>query len=487
MRVLNGCLYIEDVQDESVVSYLLGYRRSRGSSLVRFEDNIVNRIVLGLQPVQVNSVPDCQWNGLEDYQNLDVVKMIQLGNVLNRNRMGLGKTVETITALRAQDIHDAVIVAPKPVCQQWATQYGVWWPEMSGYITVGAIGPETSIINYEKLLQPATMRKLRNHRHQAVVFDEVHKLKNRKSQRTAAAELIPAGVHIGLTGTPILRHPDDLWSELHVIDPMYSGSSYWAFTQYFCHTVLGEHGRSIEGLTQDSARLAILQKLLDAVSISNNVEVAKGKRRVEVVLEMSKAQKTLYDRVKGLVLKELPENCTIANGAVLLTRLMQVTSWPEQFGCNHAGAKFEWIKEFCSNTEEQILILTKFAETAKALYQYLRASGTSCAIYTGQQTGESHRENKSLFISQKAQVLIGTIGAVGTGMDGLQVARLGIMLERDWSPEINEQCEDRLHRKGQEQQVTWYYLSCKGTADAKVDRVNLKKADDIRACLEGER
>lgn len=487
MKVINGCLYIESKEDENIVPLLMGYRRARGSNLVRFEDNVVNRIVLGLQPLQLRPTPATQWDGLEDYQNEDVVRMIQLGNVLNRNKMGAGKTVETIVALKAQELSDIVIVAPKPTLLQWQQQTEKWWPQRAGHIKVRSIGTDITILNYEMLRSTAVMGKLRNHRHDAVVFDEVHKIKNRNTQRTTAAKLIPAGVHIGLTGTPILRKPDDLWSELHAVDPLYSGSSYWAFTDYFCNVVMGEHGQEIEGVTQDPNRLAILHKLRDLVTVYSEKGASTNKRVVDVLVEMTAPQKALYKRIKELTFAELPDNCTIPNGAVLATRLQQATSWPGLFEEANAGAKFEWIGEFCKDTDEQILILTKFANTALALYSYLVNDGTSCTLYTGRQSSRLQQENKERFLCKGCQVLIGTIDAAGTGVDGLQqVARLGIMMEQDWSPEINEQCEDRLNRRGQTEQVIWYYLKCDKTFDKHVATVNLKKADSIRACLEDE-
>lgn len=485
VKVAGSYLYIPpEVKVDTKM--LMGWSQKKGSPVIIAEDNLVNRIVLGMPfDVRVPSSSVDNLNpSLEDFQVKDVQKMCSLGNCLNLNRMGSGKTVETIEVLKSFNFHDIVIVAPKPICSQWRDQISAWWPDRSEDIGLFELNKPITIVNYEKLLQTSVMGRLRAKRHEAVVLDEVHFVKNKDSQRTTAAKLIPAGVHIGLTGTPILRQPDDLWSLLNFVDPRYSGKSYWNFVNYFCNIEDNGFGRTIKGVTKNPARLAILKTLLSLVTIRNENEVAHGKRRIEVVLDMEDKQRAFYKNVKNLVFAELPEHCTIANGAVLAMRLQQATSWPGMFVENCPGIKFEWIKTFCQGTDEQIVILSRFEKSAAALHEYLTKAKIKSTLYTGKQSSSEQSAAKKKFVQGKVQVIIGTIGAMGTGVDGLQVARLGIMMERNWSPEINEQCEDRLHRRGQESEVIWYYLTCNRSFDRHVDKVNLNKADSIRAVLE---
>lgn len=472
-------------------SMLLNWKTKKNDPWLYIENNLVNRLVLGMNALAYKVTPvlgSSSWldTRLEIFQQKDISKGLVIGDILNRNKMGLGKTVETIKMLQGLDARDAVICAPKSVCPQWVEAFRTWWPEVAGTVSLYNPNANICVINYDKIRSDQILTQLRSRRHDAAVFDEVHKLKNKSAKQTVAAKWIPAQWHIGLTGTPILRHPDDLWSILHAIDWHYSGSSYWAFVNYFCNVVEGPFGRKIEGITDNTERLAVLHKLLDLVSIYNpEVEVAQGKRIIQVPLDMPPKQAKLYRKIRDLVLDELPENCTIANGAVHAMRMQQTTSWPGLFDEYIPGAKFEWVLEFCQNTDEQILVLTKFARTAQALSRYLSYGNIPNALYTGMQNDELKQHYKRMFVEGKCQVLIGTIYAVGTGVDGLQVARLGIMLEQDWSPEINKQCEDRLHRRGQERPVRWYYLSCNKTFDKYVGKVNLAKAVSIRAALEG--
>ena len=89
---------------------------------------------------------------------------------------------------------------------------------------------------------------------------------------------------------------------------------------------------------------------------------------------------------------------------------------------------------------------------------------------------------KNLFVqpSGDTRVLIGTIGALGTGVDGLQhVCRNVIFLDRDWTPGLNEQAEDRVNRSGQIGMTNIWILNMKNSIDEYVEQLQGKKAEDI--------
>lgn len=481
-----------DEADTIDTSMYLGSRVPRGCDHIIVEDNMCNRILLGM-PARLKDRPvdGIDVSGLKDYQINDVHKMVALGNVLNRNPMGLGKTVETIVTLREAHVRNAMIVAPKIVLAQWAEQFKKWWPEKAKDVVVYENGVHVfdnniAIINYEKLINRSTLTKFKLFRWDAVVVDEAHRIKNANSQRTKAVKSIPARDHIALTGTPILNKPDDLWSILHFINPDYSGKSFWTFQNHFCNMVDGFFGRENKGLTTNPARIALLNTLMEKVSVYNTVNVAKGKTHEIVKLPMGKEQKKLYKDMKDLVLDELPPGATIANGAVLTIRLAQTTSWPGLFIPETPGPKFEWILDMCQdNPSEKLLVFTRFAQSAEALKNFLGGNDINTVTLTGQLSDKVRAINLKAFLEDKhVQVLVGTIGAMGQGTDGLQkVCHTCIFLDRDWSPEIMSQAEDRLNRWGQEQLVNVYILECEHSFDQHIGKINMTKANDIREAL----
>lgn len=475
---------------------LLGWRQKRGDPWIAIEDNLINRMVLKQDYSYITNW-DTPKNkvifpaDLMPFQVNDVRKMCSLRHCLNANPMGLGKTVETIKYLQSNDAKCVLIVCPKIIREQWKEQLFKWGNlKAKIYNGQSKVTPGIWIINYDKLRNESTCSKFKNFQWEFLILDEAHKIKSRTAKQTLAVKNIPAAHRIALTGTPILRYVDDLWSILNFLDPRYTSKSYYTFVDYFCKQQHTPWGDKIVGLTDNIERVTLLNKLLDIISIRNaGVNVARGKTQEVVKLPMSRAQRDLYRKEKQLLLDELPEHCTIANGAVLTLRLMQTTSWPGLYlGEKEVGPKFEWILETLQNNpKEHLVVFSVFEKTVSALVDYLNSNHIASAKITGKQKSNENELSKKRFIGEgcpPVRVLAGTIGAMGQGYDGLQrVSHTAVFIDRDWSPEIMKQAEDRLHRMGQEHLVNIYYLECTGSFDQHVGRINRTKADDIRSAL----
>lgn len=487
------------------VSDFLGNVNTKHRDYIIIQDNYFNRMLLKMWPDSVCPLNEVLDTRLDAYQIADVYKGLSLRTFCNFNRMGYGKTVETCAHLKATKAKQILIVAPKAVLEQWKQHIEVWYPEMTSYISIlkSAKGLEGLIanyrlhrqgicllLNYEKLIQGPIMSLLQNIVWDMIVFDEAHYLKNPKSKRTIAANMLSAHNRCLLTGTPVMSHYDNLWSMLHILGWKYSGLYYWPWVEKFCEIRDDFFGKQIVGPTRNERDLEHLKRYIDLIAIRNpDLQLTKGKQVYTVELELDKPQCTFYNKIKKTLLDELPENLTITNGAVKCIRLRQATSCPHQLNFHEEkimwGVKFEWIRNFLDSTDESVLILSQYVHTIELLQEYLK--DLDPAVHIGSMNDNVRKIELSRFTSKMTRVLIATTQSIGTGVDGLQnVCRLGIVVDADYSPEINRQAEDRLDRLGQKEMVCWYYLECKKTFDTRVRKINDLKNKSIKELLINE-
>lgn len=493
--------------------------KTQGSNLL-LEDNIFNRLLLSLDISDIfrdiSAVNTSMHESARDYQKRDIAQILSSKFALNRNKPGYGKTFESIEWCRLKDLKRILIICPKSVVLQWKDQFTKWWPEVEPFIQVWGDGPEKAerviyITNYEQLtpynvapkgskqkvlVYPQVWAKCKQWSWDVIICDESHRIKNANAQITVAVKMLPSQRRLALTGTPILSRPDDLWSQLHFLDERLSGSSYWAFVERFCEIDADNFGRKPVGLTPSDSAKELLAKALAAISVGgDNHQVTAGKNHIPIELRMEPEQRKLYQEIVNLSLDELQEKgITIKNAMDQIVKQQQVTTNCCKFIYDGTrkmvcpkNPKFEWIRDWLEDNEgEKVVIFSKYAEAAKALDMYLSSKKIGCCLYIGEMSGKVRTAAKDAFVQLPAKrVLIGTIGALGTGVDGLQhVCRNVIFLDRDYTPGLNEQAEDRVNRSGQTGMTNIWILHMKHTIDEHVEGIQSKKASDIEEVFE---
>lgn len=520
IRPLNKKLAIIDATNQEK----LNIRRScvnvttSGNNLI-LEDNLFNRKFLDYHPedlyfqypLKVYTDDDINPKA-RDYQRNDILRMLDLKNVFNRNKPGYGKTFEAIEYCRILGLKKILVICPKSVVPQWKKQFAQWWPEVDQDVQMGGLGPEGGerviyVTNYEqltprcighegrrKVLKPSQVwQRCKMWRWDLIVLDESHRIKNASAQISVAVKDLPAEHRMCLSGTPILNHPDDLWSQLQFLDPRWSGNNYWAFVQRFCEIEKSHFGQKPIGLTPSDSARDLLGKVLASISVGgDNQSVTEGKNYIKIDIPMTTEQKKLYRAIVDLALDSLEEQgITVKNAMDQIVKQQQVTTNCCKFINENNGKvvcptnpKFEWIKDWLEDNEgEPLVVFTKFAEAAKALSEWLTKNKIQNALFIGEMSGKERLKAKEQFVQHSAacRVLIGTIGAMGTGVDELQyVCSNVVFLDRDWTPGINEQAEDRVNRSGAKNGMTnIWILNAEKSIDEHVENIQGKKAEDI--------
>lgn len=175
---------------------------------------------------------------------------------------------------------------------------------------------------------------------------------------------------------------------------------------------------------------------------------------------------------------------TAPNRITQSLRLRQLASDWTAFGGEGLGSKAKAAVDLVNDLgDEQVVIFCSFRSTTEALALVLPNS----AAFHGGLTSMQRNERLDGFRSGEYQILVGTFGVMSEGIDGMQVARHCIMLDRDWVPARNEQAIARLQRSGQKSAVNVTHLVATDTIDDVVAEALRRKRSVIKAVLECQR
>ena len=135
----------------------------------------------------------------------------------------------------------------------------------------------------------------------------------------------------------------------------------------------------------------------------------------------------------------------------------------------HPSARAEAIVAYISTrpkADEKVLVLCEFAPFIQVLQASLQAKGISCAIFDSSISIPTRDRFLKDFnrIQGGSQVLITTIKMCGVGLNLIR-ANHCILCSPHWSPAVEEQAMNRLHRIGQRRPVYVVRFMSRGTVE----------------------
>lgn len=422
---------------------------------------------------------------------------------------GTGKTATTVRWLAGKDLDCVLVVAPNgPVLTHWGHE-AYDWGAIQTLIGTGTpkqrirarqvlnVG-QGLIVNYETMR--GDIDELIKIPWDAVVFDESHRLKNRNSLTYKAAKKLAGRVDrvMLVTGTPILNAAEELWASLSLLEPKVY-RSFWRWADLHFHLVSMRRGRHLvrevcknprcgkckgRGLLPGHAKL-LRQELGNRLIQKPLAELLPDMPPVVetyFTVQLSAAERRQYDSMLKDAWMILGDELVVAiNDVSKQTRLRQLASDWSAFGETTLGSKGKAAVSLVVEDmeSEQVVIFAAYRETVATL---CRAIPDSVA-YHGGLTRLERDEAIQKFITGEARVLVGTIGTMSEGIDGLQVARNVIFLDRDWVPARNEQAVARLQRSGQLSSVNVTHIVAENTIDAVVQQALVRKRSVVEAVL----
>ena len=444
--------------------------------------------------------------------------------------MGTGKSkvlLDNIAHLWAEGkINGALIVAPNGVHRQWVReQIPTHMPEWVPYKAL-AYKPGTpsrvlreirTLLEKDGRLPILTMNveafqhpsgkiyawEFLNNTAPLMAIDESTRIKTIGAKRTRT--LIELGARAVyrriLSGSPVTKGVEDLFAQIKFLDPDVLGfSSFYTFRNMYC-VMGGFDNKQVVGYQN----LEDLTKKLDGISFRVTKDECldlppKIYKTVEV--ELSKMQRQLYDQLKeNFFLEVNGEVVDVAEAIVRLLRFQQIVSGllpdPEDpskvVRIPGENPRIEAVKDILEDVQGKTIVRARFREDIKWLNEALKMYNP--VIYDGSvKSNDRDKAIESFMTDPNCRVFIGNQAAAGIGLN-LTAANTVIYYSNSFDAEHRWQSEDRCHRIGQLNHVTYIDLVAPKTIDRAIVRALRKKKNvadlvvdrrDISAIVDAE-
>lgn len=425
--------------------------------------------------------------------------------------MGLGKTIIALSFLKMlPDSLPALVICPSPVKGGFLRDYEKFFGNSDDVVILSGMDSlakykreKIYVINYEILSRGVIKKKIKKGKrtvpHQepseellrfiktgfrAVVADECHRLKNEESNAYYAYNLLmlKAEYGLGLSGTPILSRPSEIWAYWNILKPGVFVTKQ-AFLNRYCEPQQLHIGGGRRIMTYNGATnlLELNRKLRNnGMIVFNKTEVLKDLPdepiKTVVPIELDSYQR--YLDVKTKVLEEISEN---KKHALTLFETLKQASVKQKM--NHVYDYLDTMLE----SENKIVVFAEHQKVIEELHKRYKNS----VVFNGTITAKKKEENRQKFIEDpEINFIFGNTQSLGVGVDGLQKsgACTIVFLEFPWNPADIDQAIARLWRDGfkGEKGINVYFFVGQGTIEEElIERLDVKKGV-TQAVIAGE-
>jgi len=409
---------------------------------------------------------------------------------------GLGKTIETLAWLSLNpDKLPALIVTQASIKRNWYREVEKWMPNTRVQMLDQGKDKldkdaEIVIINYDLIWRKGIEEQLIKRKFPVVVYDEVTSIKESSAKRTKSAKKLGrrAEFNIGLSGTPILNRPIEFYNILNLIEPK-QFSSQFKFGMRYCNGYHNGFGYVFKGSSRtDELREQIQPLMIRRLKDDVLAELpAKSRRTIfidmpgkyyqDYVAAENNLVETLRSLPSGKVSNEYEES-----RMWLLSKLNYLR---HIVGLSKAEEAQVIIKNFV-DAGEKLVVFAHHHDVIDLIDDYLTKDKVSHVSVDGRTAGPARQEAIDKFQTDPDCMVFVASTAMGMGVT-LTAASNALFVERQWTPGIEEQMEDRLHRIGQTNAVLIHYMQVEGSLDEKMDILVENKRTILNEVLDGEK
>jgi SNF2 family DNA or RNA helicase len=448
--------------------------------------------------------------------------------------MGTGKTLTALIdllLLNNKDIVEcAVVLAPKSVYRNWMKEINTfissdydykvntWDPSMIDPYTKENLSTEkffvagresklhVFLMNIESLSTPKGMNYLsaflsrKDLSRTMMIVDESTTIKTPTAKRTKNLIKITKDIAYKriLTGTPVTKSPLDIYTQFAFLDTKILGqSNYYAFRARYAKIINrptsgGRHFPLITGYQ----RLEELEEKIYTHAFRVKKEECTDlpdKVYQKRFVTMSEKQLVAYESLRRNAMFIFNDNTTTSvNRLSQIVKLHQVCCG---FTINDDGEihdvpnkRYDELLNVLEESDGKVIIWANYRHNIQTITQKLKDKygDTSTAAFYGDTDNQVRMDLVENF-QNKGHDLTYLVANPKTGGYGitLTASHTVVYFSNNYDLEIRLQSEDRAHRIGQKNKVTYVDFVCKGTVDEKI-LTALKNKVDIASQVMGD-
>ncbi len=418
---------------------------------------------------------------LHEYQSRAIEFIKKTKRCMLLLEMGLGKTASTLSAasdlLDGCEVRRVLVIAPLKVANSvWEQECRKW--EHLNYLSVSvctgterkrisALQRTADIYTINRENVPWLVKHYANGwPFDALVVDESSSFKSSSAQRWKALKRVTPHVRyvVLLTGTPAPNSLMDLWSQMYLVDfGQRLGRTLSGFKQRF----FDQDYMGYRWTIKPNAATEIHALIADVCLSMSAQDYLELPQRIDLIerVALPESIKADYDSFEKQLLATLPSGDEIEamNAAVLANKLLQ---W-----CNGAlytddkgnwtqvhSAKLNALKELVEINDEPMLVA----------YNYRIDLMRISAIFPQAVTLDKNPETINRWNRGEIKMLLAHPASAGHGLNLQDGGALCVWFGLNWSLELYQQFNARLHRQGQTKPVRIVHIVAQDCIDERV-------------------
>jgi SWI/SNF-related matrix-associated actin-dependent regulator 1 of chromatin subfamily A len=418
------------------------------------------------------------------------------GRALISDEMGLGKSAQSLAWLQLHpEKRPVIIVVPASIKLNWEREAQKWMSNPSVEILLGntpwKITGNIIIINYD--IVHGWMNALKELNPKVLILDEIHYIKSNSAKRTKAIKFLAKGIPhvIGLSGTPIVNRPIEIFNGLKLINPTLFGSL-WDFGKRYCNLKRTPYGWDFNGSSNSAELHSILSDSIMIRRLKEDVlKDLPEKTQAFIPIELDNEKEYRDAERDFIAFVQKTKGSDAAEKASNAATLAEIEGLKQLAVKGKMSQAINWIEDFLESGNKLVIFAThkfvidmlmeKFSyidKTRKIIDRVVKIDG-SVSMTDRQKAVDTFQNNPD------CRLFVGNISAAGTGITLTAASNL-VFLEYAWSPAQMDQASDRIHRITQKFSVTIYNIIAKGTIEEKIVKLLDAKRNTISSVMDGK-